>query len=79
MYTNIYVYVYYSIERVTFHGWITGCTIMQWDLLSNQRHVRELVYVSNGENPKNRVSIMQVNVGVSIISFSFLITISSMN
>ncbi|KAG8502713.1 hypothetical protein CXB51_000489 [Gossypium anomalum] len=51
----------------------------RWDFLSNQRHVRELVYVSNGENPKNRVSIMQVNVRVSIISFSFLITISSMN
>ena len=36
--------------------------IMQWDLLSNERFVRELAYVINGENPENRVSVMQVNV-----------------
>ncbi|XP_040942268.1 homeobox-leucine zipper protein ROC2-like [Gossypium hirsutum] len=49
-----------------------GCIIMQWDLLSNQRHVRELVYVSNGENPGNRVSIMQVNSSPNKIEILYL-------
>ncbi|TXG75072.1 hypothetical protein ES332_1Z018000v1 [Gossypium tomentosum] len=44
----------------------------RWDLLSNQRHVRELVYVSNGENPKNRVSIMQVNSSPNKIEILYL-------
>ncbi|KAK5844708.1 hypothetical protein PVK06_000849 [Gossypium arboreum] len=44
----------------------------RWDLLSNQRHVRELVYVSNGENPKNRVSMMQVNSSPNKIEILYL-------
>ncbi|PPD68813.1 hypothetical protein GOBAR_DD34307 [Gossypium barbadense] len=44
----------------------------KWDLLSNQRHVRELVYVSNGENPGNRVSIMQVNSSPNKIEILYL-------
>ncbi|KAG8502727.1 hypothetical protein CXB51_000628 [Gossypium anomalum] len=44
----------------------------RWDLLSNQRHFRELVYVNNGENPKNRVSIMQVNSPPNKIEILYL-------
>ncbi|TYI42333.1 hypothetical protein ES332_A01G091300v1 [Gossypium tomentosum] len=44
----------------------------KWDFLSNQRHVRELVYVNNGENPKNRVSMMQVNSSPNKIEILYL-------
>ncbi|XWS51917.1 hypothetical protein CRYUN_Cryun11dG0023000 [Craigia yunnanensis] len=44
----------------------------KWDLLSNERLVRELAYVINGENPENRVSIMQVNSSPNKIEILYL-------
>ncbi|XWS09843.1 hypothetical protein CRYUN_Cryun39dG0024300 [Craigia yunnanensis] len=44
----------------------------KWDLLSNERSVRELAYIINGENPENRVSVMQVNSSPSKIEILYL-------
>ncbi|XP_022717683.1 homeobox-leucine zipper protein PROTODERMAL FACTOR 2-like [Durio zibethinus] len=44
----------------------------KWDLLSNERFVRELAYVINGENPENRVSVMQVNSSPNKIEILYL-------
>ncbi|XVF77590.1 hypothetical protein PTKIN_Ptkin14bG0057500 [Pterospermum kingtungense] len=44
----------------------------QWDLLSKEKFVGELAYVKNGENPENRVSIIQVNSSPSKIEILYL-------
>ncbi|KAE8681032.1 putative CTD small phosphatase-like protein 2 [Hibiscus syriacus] len=44
----------------------------KWDLLSNERLVREVAYVINGEDPQNRVSIMQVNSSPNKIEILYL-------
>lgn len=47
---------------------------------SKEKFVRELAYVEDGENPENRVSIMQVNVSFdkSIHTSIILSTVSFM-
>ncbi|XVE80321.1 hypothetical protein DITRI_Ditri14bG0130500 [Diplodiscus trichospermus] len=44
----------------------------KWDLLSNNRVVREVAYVINGENPENRVSIMEVMSSLNQIEILYL-------
>ncbi|XVF70556.1 hypothetical protein PTKIN_Ptkin11bG0171200 [Pterospermum kingtungense] len=44
----------------------------KWDLLSNEKMVRELAYVVNGEKPENRVSVMQVNSTPNKIEILYL-------
>lgn len=39
---------------------------MQWDTRLFGHIIRELAYVINGNNPENRVSILQVNVSYHI-------------
>ncbi|KAL4272086.1 hypothetical protein GQ457_13G002460 [Hibiscus cannabinus] len=44
----------------------------KWDMLSNERLTRELAYVITGEDPRNRVSIIQVNSSPSTIDILYL-------
>ncbi|KAE8734906.1 putative CTD small phosphatase-like protein 2 [Hibiscus syriacus] len=44
----------------------------KWDLLSKERLVRELAYVITGENPQNRVSVLQVNSSPNKIEILYL-------
>ncbi|GMJ10297.1 protodermal factor 2 [Hibiscus trionum] len=44
----------------------------KWDMLSNGRLVRELAYVITGEDPRNRVSVMQVNSSPNTVEILYL-------
>lgn len=41
--------------------------MLQWDILSYGLCITELDYIINGDDPRNRVSVIQVNVSFSLI------------
>ncbi|KAK9005074.1 hypothetical protein V6N11_042522 [Hibiscus sabdariffa] len=49
-----------------------GRTRNKWDMLSSELLTRELAYVITGEDPRNRVSIIQVNSSPSKIEVLYL-------
>ncbi|KAJ4848497.1 hypothetical protein Tsubulata_003378 [Turnera subulata] len=44
----------------------------QWDLLSHERVILEISHINKGQNPDNRVSVMQVNTASNKIDILYL-------
>lgn len=45
---------------------------MQWDLLSQELEIQELTHIIKGDNPDNRISVLQANVSYNIIYLACL-------